>query len=87
VLLSAHGYSGRVHLSCSTEPATAICSLADPVVNFSDTLFQQDTITLSTDSFTSSGRIVAPPGHYKVTITATSISGDRSQLTVPFEVR
>jgi beta-glucanase (GH16 family) len=87
VLLSARRYSGRVHLSCSTEPATAVCSLATPVVNFSDTLSQQDTITLSTDSFTSSGRIVAPPGRYKVTITATSISGDHSQLTVPFDVR
>jgi beta-glucanase (GH16 family) len=87
VILSAHGYSGRVHLSCSTEPATAVCSLAASVVNFSDTLSQQDTLTLSTDSFTSSGRVVAPLGRYKLTITATSISGDHSQLTVPFEVR
>ncbi len=87
VILNAHGYSGRVFLSCSTEPANAVCSLASPVVNFSDTLSQQDTLTLSTDSFTSSGKVAAPPGRYKLTITATSISGDHSQLTVPFEVR
>ena len=87
VILSAPGYSGRVYLSCTTEPATVACSLATPVVNFSDTLSQQDTLTLSTDSFSSSGRVVAPAGRYKLTITATSISGDHSQLTVPFEVR
>ena len=63
-----------------------ICSLATSVVNFSDTLSQEDTLTLSTESFSDKGRIVAPPGHYKVTITATTISGDHSQLTVPFEL-
>lgn len=87
VLLNARDYSGRVFLSCSTEPATAVCSLATPIVNFSDALSQQDTLTITTDSFTSSGAAVAPAGRYKVTITATSMSGDRSQLVAPFEVK
>jgi len=86
VSLQAVKYSSRVHLACATEPATVICSLATSVVNFSDTLSQEDTLTLSTESFSDKGRIVAPPGHYKVTITATTISGDHSQLTVPFEL-
>jgi hypothetical protein len=68
------------------EPATAACSLAASVVDFSTTLLQQDSLTISTDFFTENGRMVAPPGRYRITITATTISGDRSQLTVPFEV-
>jgi beta-glucanase (GH16 family) len=84
--LSERDNAGRVYLSCSTEPATVACTLATPIANFSDTLSQQDTLTLSTASFTNNGRVVAPPGHYKLTITATTISGDRSQLSVPFEV-
>ncbi|MGA7339110.1 MAG: glycoside hydrolase family 16 protein [Terracidiphilus sp.] len=87
VTLHAENYSGRVHLACSTEPATAACGLAASVVDFSGTLSQEDSLTISTDFFTDKGRVVAPPGRYKMTITATTISGDRSQLTVPFEVR
>lgn len=87
ITLQTQRYLGHVLLSCSTEPATATCSLGASVVNFSDTLSQQDTLTLSTDSFTDKGRMVAQPGRYKVTITATTISGDRSQLVQPFEVK
>jgi len=61
--------------------------VATPIVNFSDTLTQQDTLTITTDSFTASGRVVAPVGQYKLTLTATTISGDRSQLVVPFDVK
>lgn len=86
VSLRAPSYSGRVLLTCSTAPSTAVCSLATSVVNFSDTLSQEDTLTLSTESFSDKGRTVAAPGHYKVTITATTISGKHSQLTVPFDV-
>jgi len=28
--------------------------------------------------------VVAPPGHYILTIKATTINGDHSQLTLPF---
>jgi beta-glucanase (GH16 family) len=87
VSLRATSYAGRVHLACSTDTPSATCSLAASVVNFSDTLSQEDTLIISTDSFTEKGRTAAPPGRYKVTITATTMSGDRSQLTVPFEVK
>ena len=87
IALRSSSYAGRVHLACSTDTPTAACSLATPVVNFSGTLTQEDTLTISTDSFTEKGRVVAPPGRYMVTITATTISGDRAQKTVPFEVR
>jgi beta-glucanase (GH16 family) len=86
ISLHADNYSGRVHLACATEPATASCALATSVVDFSTTLSQEDSLTISTDFFTDKGRVVASPGRYKMTITATTVSGDRSQLTVPFEV-
>ncbi|MGA3081185.1 MAG: glycoside hydrolase family 16 protein [Terracidiphilus sp.] len=87
VSLRSQGGPGRVYLACSTEPATARCTLASSVVDFTNARSQEDTLTISTDSFTEGGRQVAPPGTYKLTITATSISGDRSQLTVPFEIK
>jgi len=87
ISLHARSNSGHVYLSCSTEPATARCALATSVVDFTNTLSQEDILTISTDSFTSSGRMVAPPGRYNLKITATTISGDRSQLTMPFEVK
>jgi beta-glucanase (GH16 family) len=87
VKLLASTYLGRVHLACATDPATVKCDLGRSVVNFSDALTQEDSLTLSTDSFTATGRVAAPPGRYKVTITATSISGNHSQLSAPFEVQ
>lgn len=87
VLLRSQDYAGRVLLSCATDTPRVSCSLATTVLNFSDTLTQQDALMLSTSSYTENGRIVAPPGHYKLTLTATTISGDHSQLTVPFEVK
>jgi beta-glucanase (GH16 family) len=87
VSLRSRGGSGRVYLACSTEPATARCTLASSVVDFTNARSREDTLTISTDSFTERGRLVAPPGSYKLTIAATSISGDRSQLTVPFEIK
>lgn len=87
ISLHARGYAGRVRLGCTTDSPAITCSLATPVVNFSETLSQVDTLTLSTDTFTEKGRNLAPPGRYKVTITATTMSGDRAQLTVPFDVK
>ena len=87
ITLHAQDYSGRVHLSCSVEPATAACALATSVVDLSRTLSQDDSLTISTNLFTEKGLVVAPAGRYKLTITATTISGDHSQLTVPFQVK
>jgi beta-glucanase (GH16 family) len=87
ISLRSHGGPGRVYLACSTEPATARCSLASSVVDFTNARSREDTLTILTDFFTDRGRLVASPGSYKLTITATSISGDRSQLTVPFEIK
>lgn len=87
ITLHAKTYSSRVHVACSVEPATVGCSLATSVVNLSNTLSQDDSVTLSTASFSDRGSVVAPPGRYKLTITATTISGNHSQLTVPFEVK
>ncbi len=87
VTLHARKYSGRVRLSCSVEPAAAACSLGSSVVDLSNTLAQEDSLTISTSIFTDQGRVVAPPGRYKLTITATTISGDHSQLSEPFEVK
>ena len=84
--LRARDFIGRVHVSCSTEPATAVCALGTSVVDFSDTLSQEDTLTISTNSLTNNGEIVEHPGRYKLTITATTISGDHSQITTPFDV-
>lgn len=86
VSLTAQQYAGRVLLTCSTQPATVACSLGSSVVNFSDTLTQEDTLTLSTRSFSDAGTTVAPAGRYTVRIVATTISGSQSQLTVPIEV-
>jgi beta-glucanase (GH16 family) len=87
ISLRAQNFSGRVHLTCSVEPAVAACSLAASIVDLTNTLSQDDTLTISTDFFTDKGRVVAPPGRYKMTIAATTISGDRSQVTLPFEVK
>jgi beta-glucanase (GH16 family) len=87
ISLRSQGGAGRVYLACFTEPATARCTLASSVVDFTNARSQEDTLTISTDFFTDRGRLVAPRGSYKLTITATSVSGDRSQLTVPFEIK
>ncbi len=86
VSLNAPAYAGRVRLACSTDSPSVSCSLATSVLDFSGTLSQEDALTLSTDSFSEKGRLTTPPGKYHLTITATTISGDLSQQTIPFEV-
>lgn len=87
--ITLHGEkgTGRVYLSCATEPASAICALESSTVDFNDHDIQQDTITLSPDAIVHDAKVVAPPGTYKLTITATTLNGDRSQLTESFEVK
>ena len=86
LILRGEKGSGRVFLSCSTEPASAVCALESSTVDFTNSDVQQDTITLSPDAIVHGAKAVAPSGTYKLTITATTLNGDRSQLTQPFEV-
>jgi hypothetical protein len=87
VTLRAKTYSGRVHVSCSVEPKTASCTLAPSAIDFSSALSQEGSLTISTGFFTDKGRVQSPPGKYKMTISATTISGDHSEVTIPFEVK
>ena len=86
--VTLHGQrgTGRVYLSCSTVPATDACVLDTSTVDFSDTDTQQDTVTVSTNQLAGGKNIIAPPGAYKLVLTATTISGAQSQLIEPFEV-
>ncbi len=87
VTITSQNYIGRVHLTCAVEPATASCSLASPVANFTDTLTQQDTLTITTGAFGSGGLTAAPPGNYKITIVAVTMSGNRTQIVVPYRIK
>ena len=86
--ITLHGEkgSGRVYLSCSTEPATAVCALDSSTVDFTNNEVQTDAITISPDVIANGSKVVAAPGTYKLTITATTMNGDHSELTEPFEV-
>jgi len=86
VTLHAVEGTGRVFLSCSTEPASAVCSLESSTVDFSKSASQQDVLTILTDAVLDERRGLAPPGSYRVTISATTMSGDHAQITEPFEV-
>jgi beta-glucanase (GH16 family) len=86
VILHAAKGTGRVFLSCSTEPASAGCALEASTVDFSKADSQQDTLTILTDVVNQGKHVVAPPGSYRLTLSATTMSGDRTQITEPFEV-
>ena len=78
--------SGRVYVSCSTEPVTVACTLDASTVDFTHADKQEDMLTITTDTVAHNGNVIAKPGTYKLKLTATTISGDRSQITVPFQV-
>ena len=86
VVLHGQKGMGRVYLSCSTKPETAACGLDASTVNFSDSNHQQDIVTVYTETSNHGTRMVAPPGKYKLTIVATSMSGDRTSVTEEFQV-
>ena len=86
VTLHGEKGTGRVYLSCATEPASSICALESSTVDFTNSDVQQDTLTLSPDAIVHGAKVVAPPGTYKLTIIATTLNGDRSELSEPFEV-
>lgn len=86
ITLQGQRGEGLVYLSCSTEPATDMCVLDSSTVDLSDSDTQHDTITLSTNRFANGSSVIAKPGTYKLNITATTTSGNQSQLIEPFEV-
>jgi beta-glucanase (GH16 family) len=84
--LSSIGGSGRVYLSCSGAPSHSSCALSPSVVDFSDTGRQSATLTVSTRSGFGPHTQVTAPGRYAVAVTAVTVSGDTSMLSVPLQV-
>src|SRR5262249_12751137 len=84
--LNSVGGSGRVYLSCSGPPPHSSCALSPSVVDFSDTGRQSATLTVSTRSGFGANAQVTVPGSYAVAVTAVTVSGDTSTLSVPLRV-
>jgi beta-glucanase (GH16 family) len=78
--------SGRVYLACSGAPANATCSLNTSVVDFTNTRADTAILTITTKASGGTGRVVTPPGSYAITVTAMSVSGETSRLTIPLTV-
>lgn len=86
VYLSARPGSGRMYLSCSGAPANSTCSLVTPMVDFSNSGTQQNTLKIQTESISGTGRFVTPAGEYRLTVTATTVSGDTFSTSVPLRI-
>jgi beta-glucanase (GH16 family) len=84
--LSSVGGSGRVYLACSGAPKHSSCALSPSVVDFSDTGRQTAILTVSTRSGFGPSAKVTVPGSYAVAVTAVTVSGDTSTLSVPLRV-
>ena len=84
--LSSVAGSGRVYLSCSGAPRHASCALSPSVVDFSDAGRQSALLTVSTRSGFGPKAQVTVPGSYAVAVTAVTVSGDSSTLSVPLRV-
>jgi len=84
--LNAAAGSGRVYLSCSGAPLQSSCSVSPAVVDFSDLGRQSATLTVSTRSGFGANAQVTVPGSYAVAMTAVTVSGDTSTLSVPLRV-
>ena len=78
--------SGRVYLSCSGAPPRSSCAVSPTVVDFSDLGRQSATLTVSTRSGFGPSAQVTAPGSYAVAVTAVTVSGDTSSLSVPLRV-
>jgi beta-glucanase (GH16 family) len=77
---------GRVYVACRAEPATALCSLESSTVDLSATPQAREMVTVSTVTEQDGQRRVAKPGTYRLTVTATNMSGDQTSISEPFEV-
>ena len=81
--------TGRVYLSCSGAPRNATCSLdtgnaLNPAaVDFSSSGTQTAKITVNPGA---AGAEATPPGNYSLTVTAYTVSGDTSTLSIPLTV-
>jgi beta-glucanase (GH16 family) len=78
--------AGRVYVACSGAPASATCSLNTSVVDFTTAGTDTAILTITTKSSGAAGRLVTPPGSYTITVTATSVSGETSRLSIPLTV-
>jgi beta-glucanase (GH16 family) len=78
--------AGRVYVACSEVPAHATCSLSTSVVDFTTTEAATNILTITTKAGDGPGRLVTPPGRYTVTVTAISVSGETSRLSIPLTV-
>jgi beta-glucanase (GH16 family) len=86
IRLSAPIGAGRAYVSCSGAPEHATCSLNTPVVDFTTTGTDTAILTIITKSGSGIGRLVTPRGHYALTVTAVSVSGEISRLSIPLTV-
>jgi beta-glucanase (GH16 family) len=87
IVIRAQKGTGRVYLSCAAEPAPVVCALDSSTVDLTTGEPQQDTLTIFTEGTGPDGaKALAPPGKYKLTITATTMSGNHSESTQDFQV-
>jgi len=84
--LNSAGGSGRVYLSCSGAPPHSSCAVSPTVVDFSDMGRQSATVTVSTRSGFGPNAQVTAAGSYAVAVTAVTVSGDTSTLSIPLRV-
>jgi len=84
--LNSVGGSGRVYLSCSGAPPHSSCAVSPTVVDFSDMGRQSATVTVSTRSGFGPNAQVTAAGSYAVAVTAVTVSGDTSTLSIPLRV-
>jgi beta-glucanase (GH16 family) len=84
--LNSVGGSGRVYLSCSGAPAHSSCAVSPTVVDFSDMARPSATVTVSTRSGFGPSAQVTAAGSYAVAVTAVTVSGDTSTLSIPLRV-
>lgn len=86
--MTLHGQRnmGRVYLACQTEPATALCSLESSTMDLSANPQAREAVTVSTVMEQNGQRRVAKPGTYRLTVTATNMSGDQTSISEPFAV-
>lgn len=77
---------GRLYLACSGAPPYATCSLNTSVVDSTSAGADAAILTITTKARAGTGRLGTPPGSYALTVTATSVSGETSRLSIPLTV-